>query len=101
MKIEIGNGKQLIIKAEEIFRDMSVGTTFIVSEDDKKCPNVWVKTPFVDMYEHNNPVNNNGAFCNAICINTGNEAILYMQCKPDAVCLVIDTHELFDQAEEY
>lgn len=98
VKIRTGNGNTLTVKSEETFRKIPVGSMFVVSQDKSEHPCIWVKTPFADMDEHNNPVNQNGAFCNAICINAGSEN-LYMQCWPEAVCFVIDTDELFGRRE--
>lgn len=69
MKIEIGDHKAFTIKGEEAFYNIPMGSVFIVSDDDNTYPCVWVKTPLADMYLQNNPINQNGAFCNAVCIN--------------------------------
>lgn len=98
MKVEIAGHKQFTIKGEERFRDIPIGSVFIVSDDDSTYPSIWVKTPFADMCFRNNPVNQNGAFCNAVCINADGKN-LYMQCNPEALCLVFDTENLFGTAE--
>ena len=98
MKVEIGNHKQFSVKTTETFRNLPVGSVFILYDNNDDYPCVWVKTPFADMRTGDNPVNKNGAFCDAFCIN-GGEKTFYMQCDPKAVCLVLDMHELFGTAD--
>lgn len=93
------NGKALTVREATMFKDMDIGSLFVFADDDSDCPKVWVKTPFADMCEHNNKMNQNGAFCNALCINS-KETHLYIQCFPEAQCFMIDTDGLFGTASE-
>lgn len=86
--------RNIKMKGSDIFKALPIGTMFITENDERKNPLIWVKTPFADMYEHNNPVNENGGFCNAICINADNKN-LYIQCHPKTMCQIIDTENLF------
>lgn len=90
MKIEIGNKKQFTVKSEEIFKNIPVGSVFIVAEDEADTPCIWVKTPTANTRK--------GEFYNAVCINA-DEKNLYMQCNPAAVCFVLDTDDLFGRAD--
>lgn len=97
-RIRTGNGKPLLVKGASKFRDMPVGTMFVLAEDEQEYPRIWVKTPFADMSIHGNGQNQNGAFCNAWCLNS-NEKDLYIQCFPEAQCFMIETGELFGTPE--
>lgn len=98
MKVEFANKKQFTVKEEEIFQNVPVGSLFILVDDDTDTPAVWMKTPFIDMCARNNPVNANGSFCTAWCVNDGTKN-LYMQCNPTALCLVLDAEDLFGKAD--
>lgn len=93
MKIEMENGITVTVKQEEKFKNIPVNSVFVLKNDKKDIPGVWVKTPFADMYLFSNRINECGEFCNAVCINA--DSNIYMQCKPNTACLVLDMEGIF------
>lgn len=98
-RIKTGNGITLTVREASMFKDMDAGSMFVFANDNHETPKVWVKTPFADMAEHNNSQNRNGAFCNALCVNS-KEKDLYIQCLPEAQCFVIETGCFFGISDE-
>lgn len=74
------------------FKNLPYGTLFTVNGSD----HVYCKTPFADMYEHNNNFDNeSGGFCTAVIVND----VGYIQCCPSIECNIIDAAKLFGEAE--
>lgn len=85
-------------KGKHPFRTLPIGTMFIIAGNEDKNPTIWVKTPFAEMWEHNNQENENGAYCNAVCINAGGKN-LYMQCCQETMCKILNAESLFGLAD--
>lgn len=85
--------KTVTKKDKAIFKDISEGSLFILSEDDSIRPCIWVKIPLA-FYNAKTPL----VFHNAICINAGGRN-LSMQCNPTAECFVLNADTIFDTAD--
>lgn len=81
-------------KSFAVFKDIKPGELFTFISND--FPGIWCKTPFADMQDnHNSEWNDDhGRFCTAICVNSSNSKIQFMQCDPDASIILIDTKKV-------
>lgn len=77
------------------FKNLAIGELFVLM--DTNDMDIWCKTPFADMQEHNNDYcNADGAFCTAVCLTNKT----YMQCNPVARVIVVDVDKIKERLGE-